>query len=125
MLITDSTQAGSGPPVPISVEAKALKSFLTIQDHLQPLLQLSINDFASKCFSKNLISAQLFEKLYNQTSSTDSERTGYMIYIIYKRAESLEASGRWSEAKELIRNFGKTVYEVDSVLKRVGKEISE
>ncbi len=125
--LSDSTGSSSNIKLPpaLTGEAKILKSFLSIQDHLQPLLQLSITDFNSKCFSKNLISMQLYEKQFNQTPSTDSERTGYLIYLIIKRAEQLETSGKWREAKEIIRGFGETVYGVDSVLRRVGTLISK
>ena len=123
---TASRSQSSSKEALLSPRTKVLTSFHNIQSKLQPLLQFSIDEFASKCFSRNLISMEVYDKLFNRSAqSTDLERAGYLILIIYKRAESLEACGKRSEAKELIRRFGETVYAVDNVLKRVGEEISE
>ena len=84
-----------------------------------------MDDFASRCFSKNLISHSVYEKLFNHTASTESERANYLVYTVYKRVESLEADGQVTEAKQFIRRFGETVRKADSVLKDAGMEISK
>lgn len=110
----------------LSPRTKVLSSFHGIQSKLQPLLHYSTEEFACKCFSRSLIPAEVYDKLFNHTTqSSDLERAGYLIYIIYKRAETLETSGKRDEAREIIRRFGQTVYEVDSVLRLVGEEISK
>ncbi len=106
----------------VSIETKTL---MQIQEDLQPLLQISLTDFASRCFSKELISTEIYDKVFNPTSSSDSERAMYLIHLICKRAESFEANSQCNKAQELIRNFGKVVSEVDIVLRQIGTEISE
>ena len=126
--IGPSTGNLSGKLLPVTATPKVsieTKTFMQIQEDLQPLLQLSLTDFASRCHSKGLITTQTYDKVFNPTSSSDSERSEYLIHLICKRAKSFETNDQLNEARELIHSFGKIISEVDIVLRNIGAEISE
>ena len=92
---------------------------------MQSLLQVSMNEFASKCVAKHLISSTVYGKIFNPSSSSDSERAGYFVYQIFKRIQLLEIEGKKREAQEFIQKFARVIKDTDVVFREIADEIGK